>query len=116
LTCSVARPGEADDFLHASFYSTYGHITQLAEKIVEGVRAAGAEPVVYQMWVVVHTLQRYFVLTFHRYPFSQETLSEEILSKMYAGGSLKPKYPIIKPADLKELWVLGIVGIEASDW
>ncbi|KAJ9094446.1 hypothetical protein QFC21_005985 [Naganishia friedmannii] len=64
------------------FYSTYGHITQLAEKVVEGVRAAGAEPVVYQI---------------------QETLSEEILGKMYAGTSLKPKYPIIKPNDLKEL-------------
>ncbi|KAJ9104258.1 hypothetical protein QFC19_004075 [Naganishia cerealis] len=64
------------------FYSTYGHIAQLAEKVIEGVRAAGAEPVVYQI---------------------QETLSEEILSKMYAGGSLKPKYPIIKPNDLKEL-------------
>jgi hypothetical protein len=35
--------------------------------------------------------------------YSQETLSEEILGKMYAGTSLKPKYPIIKPNDLKEL-------------
>lgn len=39
----------ADEKARNSFYSTYGHITQLAEKVVEGVRAAGAEPVVYQM-------------------------------------------------------------------
>ncbi|GHJ86822.1 hypothetical protein NliqN6_3224 [Naganishia liquefaciens] len=64
------------------FYSTYGHITQLAEKIVEGVKAAGAEPVVYQI---------------------QETLSEEILGKMHGGSSLKPKYPVVTPNDLKEL-------------
>ncbi|KAI5449089.1 hypothetical protein NCC49_005316 [Naganishia albida] len=64
------------------FYSTYGHIAQLAEKVAEGVRATGAEVVLYQI---------------------QETLSEEILGKMYAGSSLKPKYPIVKPNDLKEL-------------
>ena len=34
---------------------------------------------------------------------SQETLSEEILTKMHAGGSLKPKYPVITPNDLKEV-------------
>ena len=34
---------------------------------------------------------------------SKETLSEEILGKMYAGSSLKPKYPLITPNDLKEL-------------
>jgi hypothetical protein len=34
---------------------------------------------------------------------SQETLSEEVLGKMHGGGSLKPKYPIITPNDLKEL-------------
>jgi NAD(P)H dehydrogenase (quinone) len=34
---------------------------------------------------------------------SQETLSEEVLTKMYAGGSLKPKYPVITPNDLKEV-------------
>lgn len=40
---------------------------------------------------------------------SQETLSEEILKKMHAGSSLKPKYPVITPDDLKELdgFVLG---------
>lgn len=40
---------------------------------------------------------------------SQETLSEEILKKMHAGSSLKPKYPIITPDDLKELdgFILG---------
>jgi len=35
--------------------------------------------------------------------YSQETLSEEILTKMHAGGSLKPKYPVLTPNDLKEV-------------
>jgi NAD(P)H dehydrogenase (quinone) len=34
---------------------------------------------------------------------SQETLSEEILTKMHGGQSLHPKYPILKPDDLKEV-------------
>lgn len=40
---------------------------------------------------------------------SQEILSEEILTKMHAGASLKPKYPILKPDDLKEVdgWIIG---------
>lgn len=33
---------------------------------------------------------------------SQETLPKEVLEKMYAGGSLHPKYPVITPNDLKE--------------
>jgi len=34
---------------------------------------------------------------------SQETLPEEVLTKMHAGGSLHPKYPVITPNDLKEV-------------
>jgi NAD(P)H dehydrogenase (quinone) len=33
---------------------------------------------------------------------SKETLPEEVLGKMYAGGSLKPKYPLLTPQALKE--------------
>lgn len=34
---------------------------------------------------------------------SQETLSEEVLTKMHGGASLKPKYPLLTPDDLKEV-------------
>ncbi|EJT97748.1 hypothetical protein DACRYDRAFT_111646 [Dacryopinax primogenitus] len=62
------------------YYSMYGHIKQLAEKAVEGVKSAGASVTLYQF---------------------PETLNEEILGKMHA----PPKdaaVPIITPADLKE--------------
>ncbi|KAL7424174.1 hypothetical protein Q5752_001760 [Cryptotrichosporon argae] len=61
------------------FYSTYGHISLLAERVIKGVESTGA--------------------TVKPYQFA-ETLSEEILTKMHAGSSLKPKYPIITPNDL----------------
>ncbi|KAG7539682.1 hypothetical protein FFLO_03399 [Filobasidium floriforme] len=64
------------------YYSTYGHVGQLAEAVQAGLEKTGAEVKMFQI---------------------QETLSEEVLGKMYAGGSLKPKYPIITPNDLKEL-------------
>ncbi|WVQ78565.1 NAD(P)H:quinone oxidoreductase, type IV [Cryptococcus sp. DSM 104549] len=64
-----------------AFYSTYGHITSLAEQLIKGAEASGA------------LVKPYFI---------QETLPEEVLSKMYAGSSLKPKYPILTPNDLKE--------------
>jgi hypothetical protein len=38
-------------------------------------------------------------------PHSAETLPKEVLEKMYAGSSLNPKYPLIRPDDLKELYV-----------
>ncbi|BEI81745.1 hypothetical protein CcaverHIS002_0209050 [Cutaneotrichosporon cavernicola] len=64
------------------FYSMYGHIATLAEEVVKGVEAAGgiAKP--------------YFI---------QETLPEEVLTKMYAGSSLKPKYPLLEPQHLTEV-------------
>ncbi|KIR59860.1 NAD(P)H:quinone oxidoreductase, type IV [Cryptococcus bacillisporus CA1873] len=64
-----------------AFYSTYGHISALAEEVIKGVESTGA------------IVKPYFI---------QETLSAEILEKMYAGSSLKPKYPIITPNDLVE--------------
>lgn len=70
------------------FYSTYGHIATLAEEVIKGVESTGA---IVKPYVI------------------QETLSEEVLTKMYAGSSLKPKYPIVTPDDLKEVdgFVLG---------
>lgn len=50
--------------------------------MIKGVEAAGAIVKPYQI---------------------EETLSGEILTKMHAGASLKPKYPLITPDDLKEL-------------
>ncbi|WRT67347.1 NAD(P)H:quinone oxidoreductase, type IV [Kwoniella shivajii] len=63
------------------FYSTYGHIGALAESVIKGAEATGA------------IVKPYFV---------QETLPKEVLEKMYAGGSLTPKYPIATPDALKE--------------
>ncbi|WVQ78576.1 NAD(P)H:quinone oxidoreductase, type IV [Cryptococcus sp. DSM 104549] len=65
-----------------AFYSTYGHITALAEEVIKGVESTGA------------IVKPYFI---------QETLPAEVLEKMYAGSSLKPKYPIITPDDLLEV-------------
>ncbi|ODN83336.1 NAD(P)H:quinone oxidoreductase, type IV [Cryptococcus amylolentus CBS 6039] len=64
------------------FYSTFGHVAALAEEVIKGAEAAGA---IVKPYVI------------------QETLSETILGKMHAGSSLKPKYPVITPNDLKEL-------------
>lgn len=58
----------------------------LAEEVIKGVEAAGAIAKPYQI---------------------QETLPAEVLQKMHADGSLKPKYPVIdaltKPQELEEL-------------
>ncbi|ORY29948.1 putative cytoplasm protein [Naematelia encephala] len=62
------------------FYSTYGHIGAMAEQVIAGVESTGATVKAYQF---------------------QETLTSEILTKMHAGGSLSPKYPIITPDDLR---------------
>ncbi|KAK4684878.1 NAD(P)H dehydrogenase (quinone), partial [Tremellales sp. Uapishka_1] len=59
----------------------YGHIDTLAASVIKGAEATGAIVKCYSI---------------------KETLPEEVLSKMYAGGSLKPKYPTITPDDLKE--------------
>ncbi|KAL1411053.1 hypothetical protein Q8F55_002000 [Vanrija albida] len=64
------------------FYSLYGHIGVLAEEVIKGIEATGAIAKPFQI---------------------QETLSEDILEKMKGGGSLKPKYPIATPNDLKDL-------------
>jgi NAD(P)H dehydrogenase (quinone) len=63
-------------------------VAALAEAIIEGVKESGA---IVKPYVI------------------QETLSEEILTKMHAGSSLKPKYEIITPEKLKELdgFILG---------
>ncbi|WWD09895.1 NAD(P)H:quinone oxidoreductase, type IV [Kwoniella europaea PYCC6329] len=63
------------------FYSTYGHIGALAEKVIEGAKSTGA------------IVKPYFI---------EETLPKEVLEKMYAGGSLNPKYPLATPEALKE--------------
>jgi len=63
------------DFGNGDFLASLEELALLA-------KSAGAEPVVYQI---------------------QETLSEEILGKMHGGSSLKPKYPVVTPNDLKEL-------------
>ena len=64
------------------FYSTYGHVATLAEEVIKGVESTGAIAKPYQI---------------------AETLPAEVLEKMHAGQSLKPKYPIITPDALKEL-------------
>ncbi|WVQ98938.1 hypothetical protein IAU59_006070 [Kwoniella sp. CBS 9459] len=65
-----------------AFYSTYGHIGALAEEVIKGVEASGA---VVKPYVI------------------KETLPEEVLTKMHAGSSLSPKYPVITPNDLAEV-------------
>jgi len=65
-----------------AFYSTWGHIGRLAEQVIAGVESTGAivKPYVFK-----------------------ETLPEEVLTKMHAGSSLEPKYPILTPNDLKDV-------------
>jgi NAD(P)H dehydrogenase (quinone) len=65
------------------YYSTWGHIRKLAETVAEGVKEAGATPVIYQV---------------------PETLPEEILKKMHAAP--KADHPVLthdKLGELKEL-------------
>ncbi|KAF1331176.1 Nad quinone oxidoreductase, partial [Globisporangium splendens] len=62
------------------YYSTYGHIPQLAEKVKEGVESVeGVTATIYQV---------------------QETLPEDVLAKLYAAP--KKDYPIATPDVLKE--------------
>ncbi|KAJ7582570.1 flavoprotein-like protein [Mycena floridula] len=55
-------------------YSMYGHIAKMAEAVKKGIESAGGQVDIYQV---------------------PETLSQEILAKMYAPP--KPDYPIITP-------------------
>ncbi|EIW70052.1 hypothetical protein TREMEDRAFT_43670 [Tremella mesenterica DSM 1558] len=63
-------------------YSTYGHIAKMAQSVIKGAEQAGVTVKVYSF---------------------KETLTEEILTKMHAGGSLNPPYPIITPEELIHL-------------
>ncbi|WWC89781.1 NAD(P)H:quinone oxidoreductase, type IV [Kwoniella dendrophila CBS 6074] len=65
-----------------AFYSTYGHIDALAAEVIKGAESTGA---IVKPYVI------------------QETLPQEVLTKMYANTSLQSKYPAIKPEDLKEI-------------
>ncbi|KAK6517489.1 Minor allergen Alt a 7 [Arthrobotrys megalospora] len=59
-------------------YSMYGHIAQMAEEVKKGVEKAGGTTEILQL---------------------EETLSEEVLTKMYAPA--KPAYPVVSdPKDL----------------
>ncbi|CAK7896032.1 hypothetical protein CAAN1_05S06348 [[Candida] anglica] len=58
-------------------YSTYGHITTLAETVKKGVESAGGVADIFQV---------------------PETLSDEVLAKMHAAP--KPDYPIASPDTL----------------
>jgi len=68
-------------------YSMYGHIAKLAEAEKAGIESAGGKADIYQV---------------------AETLSQEILTKMYAPA--KPDYPIITPAILAsyDAFVFGV--------
>ncbi|KIM37998.1 benzoquinone reductase [Hebeloma cylindrosporum] len=68
-------------------YSMYGHIAKLAEAEKAGIEAAGGKADIYQV---------------------AETLSQEILTKMYAPA--KPDYPIITP-DIITNYDAFIIGI-----
>ncbi|KAJ5447550.1 hypothetical protein N7445_002371 [Penicillium cf. griseofulvum] len=59
------------------YYSMYGHIKALAEAEKKGIESAGGQAEIFQI---------------------AETLSEEVLGKMYAPP--KADYPIAEPADL----------------
>jgi len=69
------------------FYSMYGHIATLAEAEKAGIEKAGGKADIYQV---------------------QETLSEDILTKMHAPP--KSKYPIITP-DVLATYDAFIVGV-----
>ncbi len=55
-------------------FSMYGHVAKLAEAEIEGARSTGATVDVYQV---------------------EETLSEDVLSKMHANKEPISKYPVI---------------------
>ncbi|CAO1619681.1 unnamed protein product [Sympodiomycopsis kandeliae] len=60
-------------------WSLYGHIAKLTDEVVKGVEATGAKVTVYQI---------------------PETLSEDVIGKMYGNKEPISKYPVIKPDDL----------------
>lgn len=62
-------------------YSTYGHVAKLSESVVAGVKAANVEYKVFQI---------------------TETLSDEVLQKMYANKEPIKNYPEVTPDDLKQ--------------
>jgi NAD(P)H dehydrogenase (quinone) len=79
-------------------YSMYGHIAKMAEAEKEGIEKAGGKVDIYQV---------------------SETLSEEILAKMYAPA--KPNYPIITPDILTtyDAFLLGVptrYGNMSAQW
>jgi len=79
-------------------YSMYGHIAKLAEAEKAGIESAGGTAEIYQV---------------------AETLSQEILTKMYAPP--KPNYPIITPDILSKFdaFLLGVptrYGNMSAQW
>jgi len=68
-------------------YSMYGHITKMAEAVKAGIEEGGGTATMYQV---------------------AETLSEEVLTKMYAPA--KPAFPIITPDELAtyDAFIMGI--------
>lgn len=62
-------------------YSAYGHVAQISEKVVEGVKSTGASVDVYQF---------------------PETLSDEVLGKLHANKAPIASFPVITPDKLKE--------------
>ncbi|CAK1364184.1 Minor allergen Cla h 7 [Cercospora beticola] len=70
------------------FYSMYGHVTKLAEAEAEGIKAAGGQVDIYQV---------------------EETLSEEVLSKMHAPA--KASYPTLTDPKQLEQYDAFLFGI-----
>ncbi|KAJ7764402.1 flavoprotein WrbA [Mycena metata] len=68
-------------------YSMYGHITKMAEAVKAGIEEGGGTATMYQV---------------------AETLSEEVLTKMYAPA--KPDFPIITPDELAtyDAFIMGV--------
>ncbi|KLT46268.1 putative cytoplasm protein [Cutaneotrichosporon oleaginosum] len=89
MAATTTTGAGAKPVIAVPFYSMYGHIATLAEEVIAGIEAAGgiAKP--------------YFIA---------ETLPAEVLEKMHAGASLKPKYPLLEPAHLTEVdgFIFGI--------
>ncbi|KAG6860723.1 hypothetical protein C0995_008166 [Termitomyces sp. Mi166 len=71
-------------------YTTYGHIAKLAEAVKKGVHEAGGSAEIFQYVVF---FQIVLVIVAHRCYRVPETLSDEVLAKIYAPP--KPNYPIM---------------------
>ncbi|KAI0310283.1 NADH-quinone oxidoreductase [Amylostereum chailletii] len=86
-TVPASATGGAAPKVAIVIYSMYGHVAKLAEAEKAGIEAAGGKATIYQI---------------------AETLSDEILVKMYAPP--KPDYPVLAPADLAQFdaFLLGI--------